>query len=61
VLGFEKYQKSMKKGTSENYRNKPPSDIAIEDIVLKPTFIGTHCTGNKTQKIKQIVLGVLLN
>jgi phage terminase large subunit-like protein len=61
LLGFEKYRKSTKKATSENYRNKPPRDIAIEGIVLKVTFIGTHSTGNKTQKIKQFLLGVLLN
>jgi len=40
----------LKKATSGNYRNKPPRDITIEDIVLKPTFIGTHSTGNITKK-----------
>jgi hypothetical protein len=50
LLGFEKDHKSLKKATSENYRNKSPRDNAIGDIVLEPTFIGTHSRGSKIQK-----------
>jgi len=35
---------------SEIYHgNKFHRDIAIEDIVLESTFIGTHTRGNKTK------------